>query len=183
MSGCDGRSREALLVEADAVVEAEQVERVVDAEGVEHLVGGVVLDPDQEVAGAARKLGQACPGRLRHVLEIGDLGGGGALPVGDVRHTRFARDDDRFLQSEYTFAGFCARAQEGAQKIVVEQMVEALDGLGAAAHALGPRFEGDVLVEALMAQVDEAGVVSRPSQSSRAKARAWLGSRSSSKVL
>ncbi len=69
------------------MIEAEQVERVVDAEGVEHLVGRIVFDADEHIAGlGAEFFGQARPGGLGHVLEIGELGGGDALPVGDVGH-------------------------------------------------------------------------------------------------
>ena len=89
-------------------------------------------------------------------------------------------DDDGFLQGEDVLARFFARIEEGAQQVVVEQVLEALDGFGAAAHAFGPWLEGDVLIQALVAQRREAGIGEQAQPIVEPQGRAWLGSRSSS---
>ena len=69
--------------EIDAGIKPEQVERRFDAQRIEHLVGGEVLDADEKIAGQrAEALGQPPIGGIRDRLELGEVRRFELAPVG-----------------------------------------------------------------------------------------------------
>src|SRR5262245_22752144 len=72
----------ALAVKTDALVEAHQVERTVDVEGLQDLIRGKLLNANNDASAQRSEFrGQALPGACCKLLELGNAGRTGEAPV------------------------------------------------------------------------------------------------------